>query len=171
MRRLLLAIQPNHLNNAHLQQLVHPRDLVEHRDDVLDGLGHRALREEHERIPLARRVRLGGEERLDELGRVGDEVLELAVDRVHGEDGVLAHVRVPVLEARAARRDERLEELCVLGDLLEEAERGAADILVGVLLYVPCDAVEAREYAERGLTRSLRIALLQVKSVRETDAA
>ena len=109
MRRLLLAIQPNHLDDAHLQQLVHGRDLVKHLQDVLDSLRHGALREEHERIPLARRVRLGGEERLDELGRVGDEVLELAVDRVHGEDGVLAHVRVPVLEACAARRDERLE--------------------------------------------------------------
>ena len=155
-----LAVLPDDLNDAHLQQLVHPRDLVEHRHDVLDGLGHRALREEHERIPLARRVRLGGEERLDELRRVGDEVLELAVDRVHGEDGVLAHVRVPVLEARAARRDERLKELCVLGYLLEEAERGAADVLVGMLLSVSCTSVEAREYAEKVLTRSLRMALL-----------
>ena len=92
MSCLLLAIQPDHLNNAHLQQLVHRRDLVEHLQDILDRLGHRALREEDERIALARRVRLRREERLDELGRVGDEVLELAVDRVHGEDGVLAHV-------------------------------------------------------------------------------
>ena len=109
MRRLLLTIQPNHLNNAHLQQLVHPRDLIEHRHDVLDGLGHRALREEHERIPLARRVGLRGEEGLDEFGRVGNEMLEFAVDGVHCEDRVLAHVRVSVLQAGAAGRDQRLQ--------------------------------------------------------------
>ena len=97
-------------------------------------LGYRALREEDKRIPLARRVRLGGEERLDELGRVGDEVLELAVDRVHGEDGVLAHVRVSVFQARAHGGDERLEQLGVLGDFLQEAERRAPDVFVGVLL-------------------------------------
>ena len=97
-------------------------------------------------------------------------MLEFAVDGIHGKDGVLAHVRVPVLEARAAGRDERLEELCVLGDLLEEAERRATDVLVGMLLNVPCDLVEAREYAGKVLTRSLRIALLHVKSVRGTDS-
>ena len=134
VRRLLLAVQVDHLNDAHLQQLVHRRDLVEHLQDVLDCLGHRALREEDERIALARRVRLRGEERLDELGRVGDEVLVLPVDRVHGEDGVLAHVRVSVFQARAHGGDERLEQLGVLGDFLQEAERRAPDVFVGVLL-------------------------------------
>lgn len=139
VRRLLLAVQPDDLDNAHLQQLVHTRDLVKHLHNVLDRLRHRAVREEHERVPLARRVRLRREERLQQLGRVGDEVLELAVDRVHREHRVLAHVRVPVLEARAAYGHERLEQLLVLGDLLQEAERRAADVLVGVLL--PCHRV------------------------------
>ena len=92
------------------------------------------------------------------------------VDGVDGEDGVLADVRVPVLEARAADRNEGLQKLSVLGDLLEEAERRATDVLVGMLLNVPCDLVEAREYAGKVLTRSLRIALLHVKSVRGTDS-
>ena len=136
MRRLLLAIQPNHLDDAHLQQLVHGRDLVKHLQDVLDSLRHGALREEHERIPLARRVRLRGEEGLDEFGRVGNEMLEFTVDGVHCEDCVLAHVRVSVLKACAACRDERLEQFCVFRDLLEKSERCAANVLVRVLLYV-----------------------------------
>ena len=109
MSCLLLAIQPDHLNNAHLQQLVHTRNLIEDLQDVLDRLGHRALGQENKRVAFARRVGLRGEESLDELRRIGDEVLELAIDRVYGEHGVLAYVRMPVLEAGAARRNEGLE--------------------------------------------------------------
>lgn len=58
----------------------------------------------------------------------------LAVDGVHGEDGVLADIRVPVLEACTTEGDERLEELYVFRDLLQEAEGRTADVLVGVLL-------------------------------------
>ena len=116
MSCLLLAIQPDHLNNAHLQQLVHTRNLIEDLQDVLDRLGHCALREKDECIALARRVRFRGKERLNELGRVGDEVLELAVDRVYSKDGVLADVRVSVLETCAAGGDQRLKEFRVLGE-------------------------------------------------------
>lgn len=160
--RLLLAIQPDHLNDAHLQQLVHPRNLIEHRHDPLYRLGHRTLCKEHERIALARRVRLGGEERLDEFGCIGDKVLEFAVDRVHGEDGILAHVRVSVLETCAAGGDQRLKELGVLGDLLEETECCTADVLVWMLLYYPYMSVNVQGDAEWRLTRSLRMALLRV---------
>ena len=100
-----LAVQPYDVDDHHLEQLVEPGDLVVDLAHVLDGARHSTVGEEDERIALARRVRFRGEERLDELGRVGDKVLELAVDRVHCEDRVLAHVRVPVLEAGAAERD------------------------------------------------------------------
>ena len=130
----MLTIQPDHLNDAQLQLLVHARDLVVHAQDILHRAGHRAVRQEHKRVALARRVALRREERVDELGRVGDEVLVLPVDRVHGEDGVLAHVRVSVFQARAHGGDERLEQLGVLGDFLQEAERRAPDVFVGVLL-------------------------------------
>lgn len=63
-------------------------------------------------------------------------MLVLAIDGVHREDGVLADVRVPVLEACATEGDERLEELDVFRDLLQEAEGRATDVLVGVLLCV-----------------------------------
>ena len=129
-----LAVLPDDLNDAHLQQLVHRRNLVEHLQDVLHGLRHSAVRKEHERVPLARRIGLGRQERLDELGRVGDKVLVLAVDGVHGEDGVLAHVGVSVLEACAASGDKWFEKLDVFRDLLQEAKGRAADVLVGVLL-------------------------------------
>ena len=134
VRGLLFTIQPNDLDDAHLQKLVHARDLVEHLQDIFDCFGHRALREEDERVALARRVGLGSEEGLNELRRVGDEMLELAIDRVHGKDGVLADIRVPVLEARAADRNEGLQKLSVLGDLLEEPKGCTPDILIGVLL-------------------------------------
>ena len=109
MRRLLLTIQTDNLDDTHLQEFIHRRDLVEHLKDILDRLGHRALGQENKRVAFARRVGLRGEESLDELRRIGDEVLELAIDRVYGEHGVLAYVRMPVLEAGAARRNEGLE--------------------------------------------------------------
>ena len=73
---------------------------------------------------------------MHELGGVRDEVLKFAVDGVDGKHGVLADVRVPVLQAGAASGDERFEEFGVFGDFLEEAEGCAADVLVGVLLGV-----------------------------------
>ena len=96
---------------------------------------------------------------MNELGRVGDEVLELAVDRVYSKDGVLADVRVSVLEACAAGGDQRLKEFRVLGDLLKESEGRATDILVWMLLYVPKSKGMFRREG-RVLTRSLRIAFL-----------
>ena len=65
--------------------------------------------EEDERVALARRVRLRDKECLDELGCIGDEMLELAVNRIYGKDGVLADVGVSVLETGPAGRDERFE--------------------------------------------------------------
>ena len=118
MGRVRLAIQPNDLDDTHLQQFVHARDLVEHLDDPLDRLRHGAVREEDERVTLARRVGLGGKERLDELWSIGNEVLEVAVDGVDRKDGVLPDVGMAVLEARPANRDEGLEDLDVLRDLL-----------------------------------------------------
>ena len=129
-----LAVLPDDLNDAHLQQLVHSGNLVDDGDDVLDRLGHRALREEDKRIALARGVALCREEGVDELWRVGDEVLVFAVDGVHGEHRVLADVGVAVLEAGAHDRDQRLEQLGVARDLLQEAQSRAPDVLVRVLL-------------------------------------
>ena len=109
MSCLLLAIQPDHLNNAHLQQLVHTRNLIEDLQDVLDCLGHCALREKDECIALARGVALRGKEGVDELRRVGDEVLVFAVDRVYREYGVLPDICVAVLQTGAHDRDQRLK--------------------------------------------------------------
>ena len=134
MRRVRLAVLADDLDDAHLQQLIHTRNLVEHLNDPLDRLRHGAVREEDERIPLARRVGLGREERLDELGRIGDQVLELAVDGVDREDGVLADVGVSMFEAGAADWDEGFEDFDVFGDLLEEPERCTTDVFVRMLL-------------------------------------
>ena len=134
VRSICLAVLPDNLDNAHLQQLVHARDLVKHLDNPLHSLRHGAVRKEDKCIPLASRVGLGREECLDELWRIGNKMLEVTVDRVDGEHGVLPNVRVPVLETGTTDRDERLEDLNVLGELLQESERRPADVLVGMLL-------------------------------------
>lgn len=134
MRGVCLAVQANDLNNAHLQQLIHARNLVKDLQNVLHSFWHRKVREEYERVPLARRVGLGSEERLNELRRIGNEVLELAVNGVYSEDGVLAHVGVTVFKTRATDGDEGLENFDVLRKLLEEPERCSADVFIGMLL-------------------------------------
>ena len=72
------------------------------------------MRQEHKCVPLARRVRLGREERLHEFRSIGYEVLEFAVDCVDREDGVFADVGVAVFEAGTADWDKWLEEFSVL---------------------------------------------------------
>lgn len=110
--RIILAVQPYNLNNAHLQQLIHPQNVLINPQYPLDRLWHCAMRQEHKCIPLARRVRL----------------LELLVD------GDFADVGVAVFEAAAADWDERLEEFGVLGYFLEEEEGCTANIFIGALL-------------------------------------
>lgn len=65
------------------------------------------MREENKSISLARCVRLGGKESLHELGRVGNEVLKFAIDRVNRENGIFADIGVTVFETSAASRDKR----------------------------------------------------------------
>lgn len=72
--------------------LIHTRDLVEHLQNILHGLGHRTVRKEHERVPLAGRVGLSSEEGLDEFWPIRNEVLMFAVDGIDGEDSILPHV-------------------------------------------------------------------------------
>lgn len=111
MCRVVFTVQPYHLNNAQLELLIHARDLIVYAQDVLHRLRHRTICEEDKGVALACRIALRGEERLYELGRVGNEVFILPVDGVHGEDGVLADVGVTVFEARAAGWDEWLQKL------------------------------------------------------------
>lgn len=118
MRGLCLTIQPNDFNDSHLQQLVHRGYLIEDLEYILHSLGHGAVGQEYKCIALARRVGLGGQERLDELRRVRDEVVELAVDGVDSKHRALADVRMAVFEAGAANGDEGLEDLDILRDLL-----------------------------------------------------
>lgn len=71
---------------------------------------------------------------MNELGRVRDEMLVLAVDGIHGKYGIFPDVGVSVLEARAACRNERFEEFGVFGDFLEETKRRTANIFIRMLL-------------------------------------
>ena len=134
MLGIRLAVQSNDLNNAHLQQLIHSWDLVEDLQNPLNRLGHGAVRQENECVAFACRVGLGGEERLDQLGCVGYEVLEFLVYGIDGEYGVLAHIRVSVLEAGATDGDEGLKNFDVFRDLLQESECCASYVFVWMLL-------------------------------------
>lgn len=134
MVSITLAIQPNDLNNAHLQQLIHARNLIHNRHDILHGLRHRAIRKENECVALACCVGLGREEGLDEFWCIRDEVLEFTIDVVHGENSVLADVGVTVFEAGTACGDEGFKELLISRDLLQESESGATNVFVWVLL-------------------------------------
>lgn len=58
--------------------------------------------------------------------------VHVPVDGVDCQDGVAAHVAVPVLQARADGRHQRLQQLCFL-QLAQEAQSGASDKFVGVL--------------------------------------
>lgn len=50
------------------------------------------MRQEHECVSLACRIRLGSQESLHQLWRIWDKMLELAVNSIHCEDGVLANI-------------------------------------------------------------------------------
>ena len=99
VRSVRLAIQTDDLDDAHLQQLIHTRNLVEHLNDPLDRLRHGAVREEDERIPLARSVGLRGKEGLNELWCVWNERFVITVDGIDREDSVLPDVGVTVFKA------------------------------------------------------------------------
>jgi hypothetical protein len=132
--RVIFAVQPNDLNDAHLQQLVQSRYLIVNAQYPLDRFWHRAVGQKDERVPLARRVRLGSEERLHQFGSVRDEMFEFAVDRVDGEHGVFAHVRMAVFETRSTGWDKGFKEFAIFGYFLEKAECCTTDVFIGVLL-------------------------------------
>ena len=106
MRRIILAILPYNLDDAHLQRRVHHTDVIIHSQDPFSCLGQRTIGKEHEGVTFARCVGFGCKERLHELWRVRDEVLELAVDGVDGKYSVLADVGMAVFETRATCRNE-----------------------------------------------------------------
>src|ERR1700690_2150151 len=90
MSRLILTIQPNDLNDAHLQQLIQPGNLLINAQYPLISLRHGTMCQKHKRVPLARCVRLGRQESPHEFWSIGYEVFELAVDGVYCKDGVFA---------------------------------------------------------------------------------
>jgi hypothetical protein len=92
--RIVLAIQPDNLNDAHLQRLIQRPDRVVDIEDIFHRLGHRAMGQKHECITLAGRVAFGSEEGGHELGSIGYKVFEFAVDGIEGEDRVFANIRM-----------------------------------------------------------------------------
>ena len=56
MRRITFTIQSYNLDDAHLQQLIQPGNLLIDTQYPFHGLWHRTVRQEHEGVPLAGRV-------------------------------------------------------------------------------------------------------------------
>ena len=76
------------------------------------------------------------EEVEDDLGGVGQQVVEASVETENGEDGVAAHVRVAMVQVVLHRGHERLQQFDVL-ELAHEPQSTPADVLVGVVEVVP----------------------------------
>lgn len=105
-----------------------------------------------ERIPLGSGVTFGLEKSRDQVRGVGNEGWGVLVNGGHGEDGVLADVRMAVLEARSGGGQERLDQFG-LAKLAEEAQGVAADVLVGVLEVVSYAVAAGQTLSVRMETR------------------
>ncbi|KAI3494698.1 hypothetical protein L1887_40514 [Cichorium endivia] len=153
--RVAAAVFADEFDDGELHELVLGSDLVAEAEEVLDGALGSGVAEEDEGVALAGGVCLCGEEGLHELGRVDDEVLVLLVYRVDAEDGVLAHVAVAVLETLADGGDERFEKLGLL-DFLEEAQCGAANVLVGVLQIIADGVAAGMRNGEQRVSKGMQ---------------
>ncbi len=125
------------LQHRHLQDVAPVGDGLDVVKQVADGALVRVVDEHGEGVALGGQVLLVLQELLDRLGRVLQQQLALGqlVDGVDGSHRVLAHVRVPVLQVGQDGGHQRLQDL-LLADAAQEAQRDAADVLVGVLQVV-----------------------------------
>lgn len=144
---VLDGILADELELDKLQQLLCVRDAVEDGAQVHEGPVVVDARESGECVPLAGGVGLGLEEGTDELGGIGDKGGGVLEDRCDGEDCILANVGVAVLKALPCGGKQRLDKLG-LAQLGEEAQRVAADVLVGVLEVIS-DAVAVGNVGQR----------------------
>ena len=132
LRRIGMTHLVNQFDNNQLKNVSKRVDLFDAAAQIVEGPLLVGMYEHHERVPLARHVLLSLEKVGDEFGRIRHQKVKILVDGEYGHDGVAAHVAVLVLEAGAYRGHERLDELRLL-ELAQEAERGAAYKLVGML--------------------------------------
>jgi hypothetical protein len=61
-------------------------------------------------------------------------MLGMLIDRVHGEDGILADIGMTVLETRTTRWNKWLEKFNFFGDLLKKAEGCTTNVFIRMLL-------------------------------------
>ena len=115
-----------------LQQFACVGDAFEYRAQILQCFFVADAHESRKCVALACVVALRFKEGLDEFGGVWHESLVVLVDGGDCEDGVLADVGVPVLEALSRGCKEGLHEFGFT-QLAQEAQGVAADELVGVL--------------------------------------
>ncbi|GMN48127.1 hypothetical protein TIFTF001_017308 [Ficus carica] len=125
---------PNQFQDNHLELLTPVNDSIDIGKEIIESTVLSTIKEHEKGITLTGRVLLGGEEFLDDLGGVDEQLVALgeAEDGHDGEDGIAADEGVAVLEIGENGRDERLDDLGLV-EAAEEAESDAADVLVGML--------------------------------------
>ena len=141
---VLDCILADKLNLRQLQQLLGVGDAVKDACEVGQGAFVADAGQRGKAVALAGGVGLGLDKGGEQLGGIGDQQRRVLEDGRDGKDGVLAHVGVAVLETGARRRQQRLNQLG-LAQLAQEAQRVAANVLVGVLQVV-ADAVADQDH-------------------------
>jgi hypothetical protein len=97
-RRLLTNELAHELDDNKLQHLGQLLDVIEHAADILDGaLGH-AVDEHDKRVALARSISFGRQKIENQVGRVGNQVLGVLVDRIDAEHCIATHIRVTMFQ-------------------------------------------------------------------------
>ena len=80
MGGFILAILSDHLNDAHLEQLIQPPNSLPNAQDIIHRFVDRGVRQEDKRIPFASRVSFRGQERGHELCSIRNEVFEFPMN-------------------------------------------------------------------------------------------
>ncbi len=108
---VLNRILPDKLELDELEKLLGVGDAVENGAQVGEGFLVGDGSEGAEAVALASGVALALEEGRDQVGSIGDQRRRMLEDGRHGEDGILSHVGMAMLEARSCRGEEGLDKL------------------------------------------------------------
>ncbi|QCD76624.1 hypothetical protein DEO72_LG4g2239 [Vigna unguiculata] len=135
--------QPPHHHHTHQHQFLHPPHQQLHHHLLQHLHPHHQLYQKgrelldkkiRKRVSLIGRILFGGEESVDDLRCIVEQLLSLRklVDGHDSENGVAADEGVVMLEVGEDGRDEKLDDLRLI-EATEETEGDAANVLVGVL--------------------------------------
>lgn len=173
-----LAVLADQLKNGKLQELVKAGDEREDLLQVLDGQRTVDVAKDNKSVSAAGHVSLAGQEGLNDLGGIGEQVIKVTVNGANRKDGILAHIRVAVFlsygakyrryvsapeevrvkgntrtyQTRAHTLNQRLKHFG-LANLAQETQGRTTNVLIGVLQVVSqrIAAEGWRQFARYGL--------------------